>query len=72
MSVPKPQPSKGSNTTKEARKAQTKADEKAGNIQPAGEGAMPQPAKGSETTKDARKAQTKSDVKNKKTQPAGE
>ena len=34
-------PGKGSETTKEARKAQTKADVKAGKTQPAGESAQP-------------------------------
>ena len=68
-------PSKSSDTTKEARKAQEQADKKAGNLKPAGEAGDlkgTQPTKGSTTDKAARKAETKEAVKTGKTTPAGE
>jgi hypothetical protein len=66
-------PSKSSDTTKEARKAQEKADKAAGKLQPAGEATgSTAPGKGSDVDKAARKADTKAAVKAGKTQPAGE
>jgi len=59
--------------TREQRKAETAAANKAGKLTPAGEGTVaPTPAKTSETTRDARKAQTQADAKSGKLAPAGE
>lgn len=61
--------------TKSERKAQTEADQKAGQMTAAGEGVSPtsgQPPKTSTMTRAERKAQTKADVKAGKMIPAGE
>jgi hypothetical protein len=68
-------PGKGSETTKEARKAQTQADRKSGSLAATGEAGDlkgTQPGKGSQVDRAARKADTKAAVKSGKTQPAGE
>jgi hypothetical protein len=68
-------PGKGSNTTREERKATTKADRASGNLKATGEAGDlkgTQPGKGSEVDRAARKADTKAAVKAGKTQPAGE
>ena len=64
-------PGKGSNTTKEERKAKTKADRASGNLKATGE-AGTQPGKGSEVDRTARKADTKAANKAGKLTPAGE
>src|SRR6185369_3816404 len=66
-------PGKGSNTTREERKATTKADRASGNLKATGEAGDlkgTQPGKGSEVDRAARKADTKAAVKAGKTQPA--
>jgi Domain of unknown function (DUF4148) len=69
-------PSKGSNTTKEARKAETNAAAKSGNLNPSGD-AMTKEGKGapsttSTTTKEARKAETNAAIKAGDTTPKGD
>jgi hypothetical protein len=61
--------------TREQRKAETAAANKAGKLAPAGEGpgAMAsQPTTGSDKTRTDRKAQTQADIKSGGTKPAGE
>ena len=61
--------------SREQRKAETAAANKAGKLAPAGEGpgAMAsQPSTGSDKTRTDRKAQTQADIKSGATQPAGE
>jgi hypothetical protein len=68
-------PGKGSQTTKEERKAATKSARSSGQLAPTGEAGDlkgTQPGKGSEVDRAARKADTKAAVKSGKTQPAGE
>ena len=62
-----------SGVSRDQRKAETAAANKAGKLTPAGEGNMGgTPPKTSETTRDARKAQTQADAKSGKLAPAGE
>jgi hypothetical protein len=62
-----------SGVSRDQRKAETAAANKAGKLTPAGEGTVaPAPGKTSETTRDARKAQTQADAKSGKLAPAGE
>jgi len=68
-------PGKGSNTTREERKATTKADRASGNLKATGEAGDlkgTQPGKGSEVDRTARKADTKAANKAGKLTPAGE
>ena len=59
--------------TREQRKAQARADEKAGNMIPAGEGPVaPTPTGKSTMTREQRKAQARADEKAGKMTPAGE
>jgi Domain of unknown function (DUF4148) len=59
--------------SREERKAETAAANKAGKLTPAGQGPIGSaPGKGSDTTRDARKAQTQADAKSGKLAPAGE
>ena len=67
------QASAASGVSREERKAETAAANKAGKLTPAGQGNIsPAPPKTSETTRDARKAQTAADAKSGKLAPAGE
>ena len=63
-----------SGVSRDQRKAETAAANKAGKLTPAGEGSPTSgtPSKTSETTRDARKAQTQADAKSGKLAPAGE
>jgi len=68
-------PPKTSDTTRAARKEQTKADEKAGKIKEAGEASGMKDEKvnkGSDTTRDARKEKTKAEQKAGQIPEAGE
>lgn len=59
--------------SREERKAETAAANKAGKLTPAGQGPIGSaPGKGSDTTREARKAQTQADAKAHKLAPAGE
>jgi len=69
-------PSKGSNTTREARKAETNAAIKSGQTSPGGDAMTKEgagaPPKTSTTTKEARKAETNAAIKAGDTTPKGD
>jgi hypothetical protein len=69
-------PSKGSDTTRDARKATTKAEAKSGQLSPTGDAMTKEgkgaPPKTSDTTKAARKATTQADIKAGKMEPTGD
>jgi hypothetical protein len=69
-------PTKGSTTTKDARKAETQAAAKSGNLSPGGDAMTKEgagaPPKTSNTTKEARKAETNAAIKAGDTTPKGD